>query len=41
MEVLSVDGLPIRVDLSFRYNPIPEKIGYLHDEIEENIWKVL
>lgn len=33
MEVLSVDGLPIRVDLSFRYNPIPEKIGYLHDEI--------
>ena len=33
MEVLSVDGLPIKIDLSFRYNPIAGKIGYLHDEI--------
>ena len=33
MEVLSVDGLQIKIDLSFRYNPIPDKIGYLHDEI--------
>ena len=33
MEVLSKNGLSIRIDLSFRYNPVQEKIGYLHDEI--------
>ena len=33
MEVLSKNGLTIKVELSFRFNPIPEKIGYLHDEI--------
>ena len=33
MEVLSKNGLSIRIDLSFRYNPFQEKIGYLHDEI--------
>jgi regulator of protease activity HflC (stomatin/prohibitin superfamily) len=33
MEVLSKNGLSIRIDLSFRYKPVPEKIGYLHDEI--------
>ena len=36
MEVLSQNGLSIKIDLSFRYNPIPEKIGYLHDEIGRN-----
>ena len=36
MEVLSNDGLPIQVDLSFRYMPIKDKIGYLHDEIGRN-----
>ena len=33
MEVLSKNGLSIKIDLSFRYNPVEEKIGYLHDEI--------
>ena len=33
MEVLSKNGLSIRIDLSFRYNPVPEKIGFLHDQI--------
>jgi regulator of protease activity HflC (stomatin/prohibitin superfamily) len=33
MEVLSKNGLTIKVELSYRYMPIGEKIGYLHDEI--------
>jgi prohibitin 1 len=33
MEVLSRNGLSIKVELSFRYRPMPERIGYLHDEI--------
>jgi regulator of protease activity HflC (stomatin/prohibitin superfamily) len=36
MEVLSKNGLSIKIDLSFRYMPIKEKIGYLHDEIGRN-----
>jgi len=36
MEVLSNNGLSIQIDLSFRYNPVEEKIGYLHDEIGRN-----
>ena len=33
MEVLSKNGLSIKIDLSFRYMPVQEKIGHLHDEI--------
>ena len=33
MEVLSKDGLTIKLELSYRYAPLPEKVGYLHDEI--------
>ena len=33
MEVLSKNGLSIKIDLSFRYNPVEEEIGYLHDQI--------
>ena len=33
MEVLSKNGLSIKIDLSFRYMPVPSKIGYLHDNI--------
>ncbi len=36
MEVLSQNGLSIEIDLSFRYNPVHQKIGYLHDEIGRN-----
>lgn len=33
MQVLSKNGLNINVDLSFRYYPEADKIGYLHNEI--------
>ncbi len=33
MEVLSKNGLSINIELSYRYNPEPQKIGHLHDEI--------
>jgi len=33
MEVLSKNGLTIAVELSYRYQPFADKIGYLHDEI--------
>jgi len=33
MEVLSKNGLSIKIDLSFRYMPQQDKIGHLHDEI--------
>jgi len=36
MEVLSKNGLSIKIDLSFRYMPMEDKIGYLHDEIGRN-----
>lgn len=33
MDVLSKNGLNITIELSYRYAPKPDKIGYLHDEI--------
>lgn len=33
MDVLSKNGLSIQVELSYRFNPIGQRIGYLHDEI--------
>ncbi len=33
MTVLSKNGLQIIVELSYRYSPLGDKIGYLHDEI--------
>lgn len=33
MEVLSKNGLSITIDLSYRFAPTADKIGYLHDEI--------
>ncbi len=33
MEVLSKNGLTIKCDLSFRFEPIDQEIGYLHDNI--------
>lgn len=36
MEVLSKNGLTITVELSYRYQPTSNKIGYLHDEIGGN-----
>ncbi len=36
MTVLSKNGLNIQVELSYRYNPLPAQIGFLHDEIGPN-----
>ncbi len=36
MEVLSRNGLTIKLELSYRYYPLDNQIGYLHDEIGEN-----
>lgn len=36
MEVLSRNGLTIALELSYRYYPRDEQIGYLHNEIGEN-----
>jgi prohibitin 1 len=33
MEVLSRNGLTIKVDLSYRYRPVQERIGFLHDNV--------
>jgi regulator of protease activity HflC (stomatin/prohibitin superfamily) len=36
MQVLSRNGLTIKMEVSYRYRPIPEEIGQLHDEIGQN-----
>lgn len=36
MEVLSANGLTIRAELSYRYRPIEQNIGYLHNEVGDN-----
>lgn len=36
MEVLSSNGLDIKVDVSIRYRPEEEKIGYLYNEVGKN-----
>ena len=41
MSVLSSDGLNIKLDVSVRFRPTPEKIGYLHDEIGPNYKEII
>lgn len=36
MDVLSADGLAIQVDVSIRYRPIPDKIGYLYKSFRKD-----
>lgn len=36
MDVLSSDGLPITIDVSVRFRPQSDKIGFLHNEIGPN-----
>ncbi len=36
MEVLSKNGLNIKIELSYRYYPLAEKIGYLHEKVGKN-----
>ncbi len=33
MQVLSKNGLTIKAEISYRYYPDPERIGFLHDEV--------
>lgn len=41
MDVLDKNGLSIHVDVTVRYNPIPEKIGYIHEKFTKNYVTVL
>ena len=36
MEVLSSNGLSIKIDLSILHHPVHDRIGYLHDNLGEN-----
>ncbi len=36
MDVLASNGLTIFFDLSYRFRPVMDKVGYLHDEIGED-----
>jgi len=36
MEVLSKNGLNIKIELSYRYYPKADKIGYLHEKVGKN-----
>ncbi len=36
MQVLSKNGLTIKTELSYRYKPVDNRIGYLHDNIGTN-----
>lgn len=41
MDVLDKSGLSIHVDITIRYYPIPEKIGYIHEKFTRNYVNVL
>ncbi|MFT6815107.1 MAG: regulator of protease activity HflC (stomatin/prohibitin superfamily) [Sphingobacteriales bacterium] len=42
MDVLSSNGLPIKVDISIRFNPLPLKIGYLHETVgSEYLFRII
>lgn len=36
MDVLDKNGLPIHVDVTVRFYPIPERIGYIHEKFNRN-----
>jgi regulator of protease activity HflC (stomatin/prohibitin superfamily) len=36
MDVLDKNGLPIHVDVTVRFYPVPEKIGYIHEKFNRN-----
>lgn len=41
MDVLDKNGLSIHVDVSVRFNPVPEKIGYIYEKFNVNYVSVL
>ncbi len=41
MEVLDKNGLSIHVEITVRYNPMPDKIGYIHEKFTKDYVAVL
>jgi regulator of protease activity HflC (stomatin/prohibitin superfamily) len=41
MDVLDKSGLSIHVDVSVRFNPLPEKIGYIHEKFNQGYIDIL
>ncbi len=41
MEVLDKNGLSIHVEITVRYNPMPDKIGYIHEKFTQDYVAVL
>src|SRR3989337_993859 len=41
MDVLDKSGLSIHVDITARYNPMPDKIGYIHEKFTKDYVRVL
>jgi regulator of protease activity HflC (stomatin/prohibitin superfamily) len=41
MDVLDKSGLSIHVDITVRYHPMPDKIGYIHEKFTKNYVTVL
>jgi regulator of protease activity HflC (stomatin/prohibitin superfamily) len=41
MDVLDKNGLSIHVDITVRYFPMPDKIGYIHEQFTDNYVTVL
>ena len=41
MDVLDKNGLSIHIDITVRYYPIPEKIGYIHEQFTNDYETVL
>jgi len=41
MDVLASNGLSIHVDISVRFYPIPEKIGYIHEQFTRDYENIL
>lgn len=41
MEVLSKNGLTITTELSYRYRPIKEQVGYLHNNVGKNYHEIV
>src|SRR5690606_4685316 len=41
MEVLDKNGLSIHVEITVRYHPMPDKIGYIHEKFTQDYVSVL
>ncbi len=41
MEILASNGLSIHIDITVRYSPIPDKIGYIHQKFTQDYVNVL